>query len=213
MSASGRLDRRTRPARAQARDGREALLEAAARVFARRGFRDASVDDIAREAGFSKGAVYWHFTGKDDLFFSLVDERLDRPVREAIAVLESAPPGEDMAPRASALFADLLQRRRDLMLLDREYWSLAVRDPRLRVRYAERQRELRRALAGALRARVEHLGQPVADVPMEEIAAALLALAHGLTHDRLVDADAVPEHLLGQTFALIYAGLVARADR
>ena len=60
MSASGRLDRRTRPARAQARDGREALLEAAARVFARRGFRDASVDDIAREAGFSKGAVYWH---------------------------------------------------------------------------------------------------------------------------------------------------------
>ncbi|HEY3020544.1 MAG TPA: TetR/AcrR family transcriptional regulator [Solirubrobacteraceae bacterium] len=207
-----RLDRRTRAARAQARDGREALLAAAERVFARRGYRDASVDEIAGEAGFSKGAVYWHFAGKEDLFFALVDERIDRPVREAIAELESAPPGEDMAERASALFAGLLRRRRELFLLDREYWSLAMRDPRLCTRYAARQRDLRRALAAALRARVEHLGRPIADVPLEEIATALLGLAHGLTHDRLVDPDAVPEHILGDTFALIYAGLVARAS-
>jgi len=127
----------TRLSRAEQNDRNRALLLAAARrVFLERGYYAATLDQIADEAGFSKGAVYWHFTGKDDLFFSLVDERLDRPVREAIAVLESAPPGEDMAPRASALFADLLQRRRDLMLLDREYWSLAVRDPRLRARRA-----------------------------------------------------------------------------
>src|SRR4051794_28822443 len=96
-----RLDRRTRSARAQGRDGREALLEAAVEVFARRGYRDSSVDEIAERAGYSKGAVYWHFTGKDDLFFALLEERVDRPLREMIDLLESAPPERDMAPEAS----------------------------------------------------------------------------------------------------------------
>ena len=46
------------------------------------------------------------------------------------------------------------------MLLEREYWSLAIRDPELRARYAERQTELRRDLAAAMEARARHLGTP-----------------------------------------------------
>ena len=68
-----RLDRRTRAARAEQRDGRAALLEAALEVFADRGYRDASVDEIAERAGYSKGAIYFHFSGKEDLFFALLE--------------------------------------------------------------------------------------------------------------------------------------------
>src|SRR5436190_1280758 len=170
----GRLDRRTRVARAHPRDAREALLEAAAEVFAERGFRDASVDEIAARAGYSKGAVYWHFASKEELFFDLVDERVHGPTHEMVELLESAPPDRDMGPEASRRFVDVLSSERDLLLLVHEYWMQAVRDPGLRARYAERQARLRASVAKALRTRVEHLGGPVEGFPAETMATAIL---------------------------------------
>jgi AcrR family transcriptional regulator len=126
---SARLDRRTRAARAQGREARDELLAAALRVFARRGYREAGVDEIAAAAGYSKGALYWHFSGKDDLLLALLEERIDAPTREMVALLESAPPERDMSVEASREFARRLSRRRDAVLLEREYWSLAIRDP------------------------------------------------------------------------------------
>jgi AcrR family transcriptional regulator len=63
---------------------RQELLRAAADVFAERGFRDAKIDEVAERAGYSKGALYWHFTSKDDVFFALVEEHVDRPMREMV---------------------------------------------------------------------------------------------------------------------------------
>src|SRR5436190_12596775 len=103
-----RVDRRTRSARAEGRDGREALLAAALAVFAERGYRDASVDEVAERAGYSKGALYWHFSSKDDLFYALLEERILKPWEESISMLESASADEDMAPEASRLFRELL---------------------------------------------------------------------------------------------------------
>src|SRR5882757_10083916 len=132
-----RVDQRGRAARAEGRDARKELLSAAADVFSARGFHDASIDAVAERAGYSKGTVYWHFTGKDDLFLAVVEERIDRPAREMIDLLRSAPPDQDMAPEASRRFAELLAGQRSWLLLDNEHWLQAMRDPELRVRYAE----------------------------------------------------------------------------
>ena len=207
-----RLDRRTRTARAEGRDGRATLLEAAMEVFAQRGYRDASVDEIAERAGYSKGAIYFHFSGKDDLLFALLEERVDRPMREAIKMLGSAPPEEDMAAEANRRFVELVRGRRELLLLDHEYRSLALRDSRLRARYVRREAKLRSAFAKALQARLTHLGAPPAAAP-EQLGTALLSLVFGLAQERLIEPDAVPDELLGDMFALIYAGHVARAER
>jgi AcrR family transcriptional regulator len=205
-----RLDQRTRTARAEGRDGRAALLEAAAEVFARRGYRDARLDEIAERAGYSKGAIYFHFSGKDDLFFALLEERIDRPLREAIKLLELAPPGDDMAAEANRRFVELVHGQRELMLLDQEYRSQALRDSRLRARYLKREAKLRTALAKGLQARLEHLGAPPIAAP-EHVATALLSLVFGLAQQWLIEPDAVPDELLGDMFALIYAGHVARS--
>jgi AcrR family transcriptional regulator len=206
-----RLDRRSRTARAEGRNGRDDLLRAAGEVFAEKGFNEASVDEIAERAGYSKGALYWHFATKEDVFFALLDERIDAPTRKSIELLESAPPEHDMAPEASKRLVELLRTDRELYLLDQEYWSQAVRDPDIRARYAERGAEMRAALARAIEARAEHLGAPPFDVPFEDIATAIMSLAGGLARQRLVEPDSVPDHLLGETIALIYRGLVARA--
>lgn len=205
-----RLDRRTRRARSERRDARKALLDAAARVFVERGYRDATIDEIAAAAGYSKGAVYWHFDGKDDLFFALLDERVDRPMREAMELLAAAPPDRDMAPEASRLFGELYGSQREILMLDHEYWGLAVRDRRLGARYAERQREMRDLFTRALEARAAHLGTPEVAENSEEVATLLLSIARGLGREKLVSPDAVPDHMLGEAYATIYAGLVAR---
>ena len=62
-----------RPERAATHDDRrEAIIDAASRVFAEKGFSDASNREIAREAGISPGLIYWYFENKDELFKAVV---------------------------------------------------------------------------------------------------------------------------------------------
>ena len=210
-SAAAGGGRRAVQARKPARDARPALLQAAAEVFSERGFAAASVDEIAARAGYSKGAVYWHFASKDDLFFELLRTRVDSETREMTELLRSAPPEQDMAPEASRRFGELIQRQRELLLLDYEHWAQAVRDPELRDRYDERWDELRTVLGAALEARAKRLGTPVDGMAPEELATVMLSLANGLAQQKLIRPDAVPDHLLGEAIVLIYQGLVARA--
>jgi AcrR family transcriptional regulator len=205
-----RVDRRSRSARASGRNGREEILRAAGEVVAARGFREASVDEIAERAGYSKGALYWHFPSKEDLFFALLEERVDAASREMVELLRSAPPEQDMSVEASRRFVELLASEPELLLLEHEYRSQAMRDSRVRRRYAQRQAAIREATAGALAARLEHLGTPACDRETERFATAILALAAGLAQQRLIDPASVPDDLLGETIALIYRGLVAR---
>jgi AcrR family transcriptional regulator len=211
-SGDARLDRRTRAARAEGRDTRDELLSASLRVFARRGYRDAGVDEIATEAGYSKGALYWHFSGKEELLAALLEQRIDAPLRDRVALLASAPPERDMSVEATRAFARQLAEEREAMLLEREYWSLAIRDPELRARYADRQAELRGALAAGLEARARHLGTPDLTMSGEDVARIVMSIIGGLAVDELIEPGSVRPELLGDALALIYAGLVARAQ-
>jgi AcrR family transcriptional regulator len=207
-----RLDRRTRAARAQGREAREELLTAALRVFAERGYRDAGVDDIAAAAGYSKGALYWHFSGKEELLAALLEERVDPPMREMFRALESAPPEQDMSVEGSRDFARRLTHERDAVLLEREYWSLAIRDPELRARYVARQTEMRGALARALEARARHLGIPHLPMAAEDFARVVMGIIGGLTVDELIEPGSVRPELVAEALALAAAGLMARAQ-
>jgi TetR/AcrR family fatty acid metabolism transcriptional regulator len=64
------------PQRKRRQATRAKLLEAATCVLARSGFERATLDEIVREAGFSKGAFYVHFESKDDLFWAMLEERI-----------------------------------------------------------------------------------------------------------------------------------------
>jgi AcrR family transcriptional regulator len=212
QQARARVDGRTRAARAEGREAREELLNAALRVFARRGYRDAGVDEIAAEAGYSKGALYWHFSGKEELLLALLKERIDAPMRDRFALLASAPPERDMSVEASRAFARQLSEAREALLLEREYWSLAIRDPELRARYCERQKELRDALAAGMEARARHLGTPELTMPAEDVARIVMSIIGGLGFDELIEPGTVRPELLGEALAVIYAGLVSRAQ-
>src|SRR5271165_3909467 len=90
---------------------REHLLQAAAQVFAERGFHGTSLDEVAAAAGFSKGAVYSNFRNKEDLFLALlawVYSQEMQGLRETLERLEGA-----SAASESQLsdFVDLVRRQ------------------------------------------------------------------------------------------------------
>lgn len=97
-------------------DSRERIVVAAVRVFARKGFQRASLDEIAAEAGLTKGAIYWHFSSKNDLFFSLLESRFQRHATPLPGDIAQAATISDAAGRKRALyllFRDTLSRFRE----------------------------------------------------------------------------------------------------
>jgi len=82
------------------------ILDAALRVFSRRGYHDASVDEIAGKARTSKGGVYFHFPNKEAIFLAL----LDRAMARLLAKIEQAMASqEDPIARAEAALLAVLR--------------------------------------------------------------------------------------------------------
>jgi AcrR family transcriptional regulator len=189
---------------------RERLLDAAARVFAERGYRAASVEDVAVEAGVTKGALYWNFKSKEDVLFALLDERVDQPVQALIEHARATAGDEATTRIVSETMAGVMDEQRQMMLLTIEYWSLAARDPVLQERYVTRQRAFRESVAHAVAAYSQATEVPLG-MPASQLATALVSLASGLAMERIVDPESVPDNLLGEILALIYDGLVLRS--
>src|SRR6202012_5981794 len=79
----GQFDRSARSAQTRTK-----LLEAAATVYARRGFAGATLDEVASEAGFTKGAVYGHFGSKENLLLALLAEYLAGQIAEQVQLFD-----------------------------------------------------------------------------------------------------------------------------
>lgn len=70
-----------------ASETRERIIASAARVFGQKGFQRASLDQVAADAGLTKGAIYWHFKSKNDLYFALLDSRFQRDTSTMLGVV------------------------------------------------------------------------------------------------------------------------------
>jgi AcrR family transcriptional regulator len=188
---------------------RRRLIEAAAAVFARRGYRAATVAQIAEEAGFTIGAVYSNFSGKEDLFLAVVDEHLGSQLLEAARTFREATDFEEASRQLGDGAMAYLKENPEWFALFVEAWSFAVRDRDFRPRFAQRQQSSHRVLTEALRQRLEQEGVPVKDLPLENVALALKALYHGVALERATNPGSVSDDALGSVVALLLRGLLA----
>jgi TetR/AcrR family acrAB operon transcriptional repressor len=85
-----------RRTRAEALETRNRILDAAERVFSRRGVSRTSLDDVARAAGVTRGAIYWHFKDKADLFDAMLG-RVALPMEEMLERTEEAAGDDPLA--------------------------------------------------------------------------------------------------------------------
>jgi AcrR family transcriptional regulator len=116
---------------------RQKLLDSAFSVFATHGYERATVDEIVREAGFSKGAFYVHFGSKEDLFWAMLEGRIDvlqETMRGALDTAQSAAENERRV--LEAIFA-LDREDRHWPALFVEFVAQAARNERVREKLNE----------------------------------------------------------------------------
>ena len=158
---------------------RRRLLQAARRLFARAGYEATTVDDVAREAGYSKGAYYFHFASKEDVLLVLVDDWAERRWRGLEEAANGArPPQDALANLLEALLASTATGNGDARLL-LEFWSQGERNPKIGRKLAQTYRSWRELLVRAFR-RAQEAGVLVRDRKPEVDADAALALHDGL---------------------------------
>ena len=187
---------------------RAELIAAAARVFARSGFHGASLEAIAREAGYTTGAIYWHFTGKDDLFLGVFEDYTTTRVHEYAAIQQGVDDG-DLPPRA---WADQWMRRLDaepeLLVLILEFAVHAWRNPPLREAFATRMAAGRLAVARILEDEAARAGVEL-PMPAEALGTLVRELGTGLGLARLIDPDGIPDGLFGDVVEIMVRLAVA----
>ncbi len=112
---------------------REHLLEAARVVFTRRGFESARIEDIAAQAGKTRGAFYDNFRDKEDVFFALFEEDINRDRERMIEEMSAASNLDERVEVLARHLGELL-RDKQRILLNLEFKMYVIRHPRKRKR-------------------------------------------------------------------------------
>jgi AcrR family transcriptional regulator len=190
---------------------RAELIEAARAVFLRRGFHGASLDEISAEAGYTTGAVYSRFGGKDELFLAVLDDHVDRRLGLFAEAARNAP---DFTEANRQVIHAAVAAGRDTSSwtpLLMEFWTHAARRPELRDAVRARHRRQIDELAAIY----EELGARE-DItftrPAREIVQICGALARGLGLERQLGADAALGDLYEEYAMRLTEALIERRE-
>jgi AcrR family transcriptional regulator len=180
------------------------VLEAAEQLFLDRGYLAVTVEDIAAAAGYTRGAVYSSFAGKEELFLLLGDLRARRQSTTVRRAVDRATSDQDKLGSIGHFLAREVKRARTWGRAELEFLAAVAGRPDLVARIVARQREERQAAADMFAALCAAIG---VDVPgdREDFAVTVLALGRGLMLESLVD----PAVDIGRLFAEAFTRLVS----
>lgn len=186
---------------------RHALLEAAWRCAAERGFRDLTVDDVCAQARMSKGAFYGYFEQKQDLLLALLDADDEALARE-LATIDAA---EIDGPERLRRFARVMHARGDdaaRVQVRADLWAHLLTEPAVRERVAAATHRRRIVIR-------EWIEQGTADgslveIPANALASILLALGDGLLLQGALDRGAFRWENVGLALDVLIDGITAR---
>jgi AcrR family transcriptional regulator len=187
---------------------RRKLLAAAERIFARDGFEAARLEDIAAGAGYTRGAFYANFGGKEEIFFALLEQWVWQRIDSVRAALRKQKTPRQKLAALRKHYAEIAKDRR-VVLISLEFKLFALRHPEAHARLQDRHRRLR-AMWGELVAELlEALGRTL-PISNTAASAACGSLAQGLLLEQLVDPKTLSEkdvrHILGLFFDSVFRG-------
>lgn len=184
---------------------RDVLIAAATEVFARRGYEGASLEEIAETAGFTRGAIYKNFSGKEDLFFE-VTEQFNKLVINAFRAIapSSADAKEWDLSRMAEMWRASVAGFDDLFAIGMELQLYVLRNPAARPRAIEHRRKNKAMVAAFIEEVADRSGMTLR-LPAATLASVILAAADGLTYAARVDG----EDLFAPFLEVLNAGMIA----
>jgi len=189
------------------RQTRDHLLQAAAIVFAERGFHGASLDEVAAVAGFTKGAVYSNFKNKEGLFLALLESRYQRELDALHAALSASevPPEARLSDFVALIREQAPVADDNWTTLYLEFWLYALRNPQAREKLARFDDLDVASVAEILVAERKRSGIEASEAP-QHVARMIVALFRGVGMMRALHPATVDDAFLETVM-----GLVARA--
>jgi AcrR family transcriptional regulator len=183
---------------------RSLVLAAARRVFLARGYHGATLEQIADEAGFSKGVVYSQFDGKADLFLTLLRARIEERAADNARVASGLPSGGVAALLEHLAGVDRSEPQWMLLLI--EFRVHAARNPEINRRYAEAHERTIDGLTSVL-AGMQDRGEEL-PLPPRQLAEIMLTIGFGAALEQAANPDA----LGGPSLAQRIAGLITSPE-
>ena len=191
------------------------MLDAGYEIFARDGYHGATLDAIAARAGASKGALYYSFDSKEDLFLALLEERLATRAGDAFGENGAAERPPEVTPERWAAGAiQTMKLDRDWNLLFWEFACFAARRPEHGQRLAQALRSFRAGAGAWIEGVLADAGIQAA-VPPERLASVIAALANGFALDIILEpgegAVAEARAAMAMGIALLWRGTASAA--
>jgi len=165
---------------------RAQLLDAGEEEFLDKGYHAASIELIARSAGYTTGAVYSNFASKDELALAVVEQKISRLIVAIQKQLASAAPTISARLGAIETLLDTMLGEEDWIVLLAEFVLATRHRPAMREQLVDRLDIGRQLLAGVLKEQHDQVGISLSMEP-ERLAGALVGLAIGLAVMRLAD--------------------------
>jgi AcrR family transcriptional regulator len=201
----------TGPSRVQrSEETRAALLRSASRLICELGMHGASIDRIAADAGYTKGAFYAHFASKEDLFLVVLDEHFATELARLDVILAGTAAPVEEARKAAEDFLMHIDADPQWRRVYQEFATHAARHDAFRVEFATRQRGLRTRMAEVFTRWAADLGVKP-PVPPADVAAMTFFMADGFLLDQIIDPE-LDTALYGKMFEVFMHGLMAMAD-
>jgi AcrR family transcriptional regulator len=177
------------------------LMQAARRVFVKRGYHAASLDEVASSAGFTKGVVYARFASKAEMMLALLEARIAERAAQMQELVAAMPRARDaVGPALARQWMEVTRPDTDWQLLVLEFRVHAARDRALNAKFRALHARMRDAIAAA------YAGVP-AIVPPDDLARIAMALTEGVALERAVDPDGFSAELFVRVADALTKGL------
>jgi AcrR family transcriptional regulator len=188
---------------------RASLMRSAARLFCRRGLEGSSVEEIAADAGYTKGAFYANFRSKEELFLTMLDQHFAEELERMDRALSGEGDPQQEARDAAADFVRYIFQDSEWPPLYFQFAAQAARDPEFRQELSTRARAMRAKMVEVFRRwSAEFPEEP--PLPLEDLAAMVDFMASGFILERTIDPD-LPEELYATMTGVFFLGVQALA--
>jgi AcrR family transcriptional regulator len=194
------LTRKAKQARTRAR-----LMRSAGKLFCRQGLEQASVDEIARDAGYTKGAFYSNFKSKEELFLAMLDEKFGAEIERIESGLRTDESPDEAARHMGEDLIRYLRSDPEWERLQLEFLAYAARNDEFRQELLTRSRAMEARLAEVYARWSETMGIK-APIPIADATRISAIMTKGFLVSQQIDPE-LSEELYGTMLAAFVLGM------
>ena len=201
------MPRASAPAPRRRENTRARLIEASEAVFAEKGLKRVTVDDLVGAAGFTRGAFYSNFSSIDEVFFTLFEQLSEQMLATVRSVIDGVPEGEFTLESLGLVFERLKPIGQRWYVIQAEFTLLALRSPEARAVFKEHRQRFESQMVEVIGDVVTLLGrEPL--LPLDQMTETAIALyLHALGQDGLGVGTLGTDELVASVLPHVIVGL------